>query len=191
MTIATRDPAQRGPRPVLIAVVAVLLGGLLAGSWLLAARAAHTAPPAAPQPSAQEQLEEVVAAQPDDVEARRRLGDLHFAADRFDAALEHYLVVLEHDPDQPETLARTGWIAFEGGEPDDAHRLVTRSLRRSSADPEALWYAAQIRLYGLDDEGGAIKPLRRLLARDDLTAAFRREIRQVLAVARGSSPDSG
>ena len=185
MTAVTAPAGQdAGPRPVVIALVAILLGALLTGGWLLAVRA-RSAP--APQPAPltpQEQLEQVVAAQPDDIEARRQLGDLHFAANRFDAALEQYLVVLERFPQQAQTLARAGWIAFEGGDSQTGHRLVSESLEIAERDPEALWYLAQIRLYGMDDAAGAVAPLRRLLQRDDLSAQLRRDARALLAAAR-------
>lgn len=181
------QPAEHdaGPRPVAIALVAILLGALLTGGWLLASRSTRIAaePPAALSP--QEQLEEVVAAQPDNIEARRRLGDLHFAANRFDQALEQYLVVLDAFPQQAQTLARAGWIAFEGGDSATANRLVNESLTVADRDPEALWYAAQIRMYGLNDPRAAVAPLRRLLERDDLSAQLRRDARRLLATARG------
>ena len=185
MTAVTAPGAEdSGPRPAVIALVAILLGALLTGGWLLAVRARTTPapPPAALTP--QEQLEQAVAAQPDDIEARRRLGDLHFADNRFDQALEQYLVVLERFPQQAQTLARAGWIAFEGGDSETGHRLVSESLEIAERDPEALWYLAQIRLYGMDDPAGAVAPLRTLLRRDDLSAQLRRDARALLAAAR-------
>lgn len=174
-----------GPRPAVFIVVALVLGALLAGAWLLTLRAAGAPVPAPAPLTPQQQLEQVVAAQPQNMEARRRLGDLHFAQDRFDHALEQYLVVLERFPQQAPTLARAGWIAFEGGDSDTAQRLVRESLAVAPDDPEALWYLAQIRMHGLDDPRGAVAPLRRLLARDDLDAQLRRDVRRLLAAARG------
>jgi tetratricopeptide (TPR) repeat protein len=172
------------PRPALIAVVALLLGAVLTGGWLLATSSSRTEPvPAAPA-SPEQQLAAIVAQQPENIEARRRLGDLHFTADRFDEALEQYLVVLEAFPQQAQTLARAGWIAFEGGDSATGERLIEESLGIAERDPEALWYLAQIRMYGLDDGDGAVEPLRRLLSRDDLSGQLRRDARRLLAAAR-------
>jgi predicted Zn-dependent protease len=171
------------PDPRVIALVALLLGVLLAGGWALAVRSTSEPPPPVTL-TPQQQLESIVAAEPDNIEARRRLGDLHFEADRFENALEQYLVVLERFPQQAQTLARAGWIAFEGGDSATGHRLVSESLSIAERDPEALWYLAQIRLYGLDDAKGAVAPLRRLLKRDDLSAGLRRDARRLLAAAR-------
>jgi tetratricopeptide (TPR) repeat protein len=176
--------AANEPRPALIAVVALLLGAVLTGGWMLATQNNRAEPrPAAPA-SPEQQLAAIVDEQPENVEARRRLGDLHFAEDRFDAALEQYLVVLDAFPQQAQTLARAGWIAFEGGDSATGERLVTESLAIARNDAEALWYLAQIRMYGLDDGDGAVAPLRRLLQRDDLSAQLRRDARRLLATAR-------
>jgi tetratricopeptide (TPR) repeat protein len=172
------------PRPALIAMVALLLGAVLTGGWLLATQSARGEPAPAAPASPEDQLAAIVAAQPENIEARRRLGDLHFAADRFDAALEQYLKVLDAFPQQAQTLARAGWIAFEGGDSATAVRLVDSSLAIAERDPEALWYLAQIHLYGLDDPDAAVVPLRRLLERDDLSAQLRRDARGLLATAR-------
>lgn len=186
MTATTVEGHEdRRPRPAVIAVVALLLGATLTGGWLLALRVGNTAPEPPPVLTPQEQLEQAVAAQPGDLEARRQLGDLHFTANRFDQALEQYLVVLERFPQQAQTLARAGWIAFEGGDSQTGHRLVSESLDIAERDPEALWYLAQIRLYGMEDPAGAVAPLRRLLRRSDLSAQLRRDARALLVTARG------
>lgn len=174
-----------GPPPTIFVLVALLLGALLAGGWLLAVRSTRAAAPVPAVLTPQEQLEQVVADQPDNIDARRRLGDLHFAEDRFDQALEQYLIVLERFPQQAQTLARAGWIAFEGGDSVTGHRLVRENLAVAHDDPEALWYLAQIRMHGLEDPQGAVAPLRRLLERDDLDAQLRRDVRRLLAEARG------
>ena len=169
---------------MVLVVVALLLGAALTGGWLLALRVGNTVPEAPPVLTPQEQLERAVAAQPGDIEARRRLGDLHFGANRFDQALEQYLVVLERFPQQAQTLARAGWIAFEGGDSVTGERLVSESLEIAERGPEALWYLAQIRVYGLDEGRGAVAPLRRLLERDDLSPQLRGDARELLARAR-------
>lgn len=184
MTTTTAPARGARARPAVIAAVAVLLGAVLTGGWWLALRAAQAQPQPAAIRGPQEQLETLVAAEPGNVEARRRLGDLHFAADRFDQALEHYLVVLERFPRQAQTLARAGWIAFEGGDSSTGQRLVEESLNVADGDPEALWYLAQIRMYGLDDPAGAVAPLRRLLDDEDLGTALRRDVRRLLQAAR-------
>jgi cytochrome c-type biogenesis protein CcmH/NrfG len=177
-------PADPEPRPGVILVVALLLGGLLTAGWFLASGRSQQPPAPAEPLSPREQLEAVLAQEPDNLPARRRLGDLHFAEDRFDQALAQYLVVLEAEPRDPLALARSGWIAFEGGDTDTAERLVSEALDVRPGDPEALWYLAQIRLYGGEDPAGAVLPLRTLLERDDLAPDLRRQARRLLRDAR-------
>lgn len=169
----------------LMMAATLLLGVLLVGVAVSVMRSAPVEPMAMEPGSRLEQLEAFVARNPDDLAAQMGLGDEYFAVNRYDAALDRYLTVLQVRPDEPRALARAGWIAFEGGDSNAAQRLVTQSLDVRPDDPEALWFLAQIRLYGLDDATGAVAPLRRLLGLDELSADLRREARTLLTRARG------
>jgi predicted Zn-dependent protease len=60
-----------------------------------------------------EPLQKVVAAQPDNEEARRRLADAFWALERFEPAVEHYRALAEHSPQDPRSWYGLGQ-SYEG-----------------------------------------------------------------------------
>jgi tetratricopeptide (TPR) repeat protein len=95
---------------------------------------------------------------------RLQLAHRYFDQQDLDAALEHYLAVLDREPN-PEALSRVGWITFLSGEPELAVQLLEESLARQPDDPVATWFLANVRLYGLGDPARAVPLLEELLAR--------------------------
>ncbi len=133
-----------------------------------------------------EEMEQVVAANPDVLGMRLALARRYFEAGEFDKALEHYMVILEKGP-QPEALANVGWMTYLSGRPDIAATFEERALELEPDYLPAAWFLANIRLEGLDDPQGAVAPLERLLAAKDLPADIRAAAEEMLATARGSS----
>lgn len=166
-----------GPPAAAMVAVAVLLGLLLGGGGLLALRQG-SAPAEAPAAVAETPA-------PDPLAVALERGDAHFAANRFDLALDQYMAVLRVQPDHPTALARAGWIAFEGGDDALAERLLQHSLDVRADNPEALWFLAQVRVHGTGDHERAAVVLRTLLARDDLGPAFRAKAERLLRQTGG------
>lgn len=110
-----------------------------------------------------EEMEAVVADNPDVIGMRLALAGRYFDAGEFDKALPHYLTVLEQDPDQPEALANIGWMTYLSDRPDVAEQYVERALAVDPDYVQAYWFLGNIRLVGLGDSAGAVDPLTRLL----------------------------
>ena len=190
MTSRAED-AIEPPSAWLLLVAAVVVAVVVAGAGVFAFRASSPAQAAEPVAAAnagdQTDREALVAAIDDDptnLAARLQLAHDYFDASEYDLALEQYLAVLRERPGHARSLARSGWIAFEGGDSRTAERLVGESLEASPDDAEALWFLGHIRLYGLREPQGATGPLTTLLARDDLSDTFRIQVEVLLERAR-------
>lgn len=135
-----------------------------------------------------EEMAAVVAENPDVVPMRLRLAHRYLDAGEDREALAHYLEVLERD-DHPEAMSHVGWILFNDGRAALADQLITESLERAPDDAEAMWFLANVRLYGTGDTEGAIDLLEQLLERDDL-GDQRTAVQQALTEARtgGDTP---
>lgn len=129
-----------------------------------------------------EELEQVVAENPDIVPMRVALARRYFEAEQYERALDHYQQILQRETEPPaEVLRNVGWILFTSSdETQAAANFVEESLRRSPDDPLSLWFLAVIRLDGLHDPDGAAELARRLLERDDLGPDERDAIEQLL-----------
>ena len=137
-----------------------------------------------------EELEEVVAANPEVVPMRLRLAHRYLDDGELDKAVEHYLQVLERE-DDPEAMSHLGWILFTQGRDDLAAPLLEESRRLDPQDPEARWFQANLLLYGQDDAAAAIPLLEDLLRRDDLGETERADVEATLREARerrGATP---
>ncbi|MEA2010717.1 MAG: tetratricopeptide repeat protein [Actinomycetota bacterium] len=129
-----------------------------------------------------QEMEAVVAQNPDIPGMRIALADRYVAEGNYSKGLEHYMVVLDLDPDDPEALARVGWLTFLSGEPSLAAPFVERALVIQPDFPQAYWFLANIRME-VGDAVGAIDPLQRLLAYE-LPIDVRAEAEALLAEAR-------
>lgn len=139
-----------------------------------------------------EQMEAVIAENPDIAPMRLALADRYFAEGEFSSALTHYMYVLDTlGVDDPGALANVGWMTYQSGVPDVAASFVERSLEIEPDGGVGYWYLANIRFYGLDDPAGAIAPLQNLLRYDNLPEELRRAAEDLLADAeatQGAAP---
>jgi len=128
-----------------------------------------------------EEMEAVVAANPDIVPMRLALADRYFNEGDFTDALRHYLVVLEDKGvEDPGALANVGWMSYLSNQPEVALSFVQRSLEIQPDGGMAFWYLANIEYYGLGDAAAAVEPLNKLLAYDNLPADLRTAAEQLL-----------
>lgn len=132
-----------------------------------------------------QELEDVVRANPDVVGMRSALADRYFARGDYDAAMSHYARVLEKQPRNPVAAARSGWILLQAGDVDAAAGLLSRALAAEPRSAEALWFEANLRLYGRDDAAGALAVLSRLRALPDVSPGVRQQADDLAAEAVG------
>ena len=90
-----------------------------------------------------EQMEEVVAQNPDVVGMRLALARRYFEAGEFDRALDHYFKVLELEQ-HPEALANIGWMTYLSGRPDIAVGYLEAALQRRPDYLPAQWFIANV-----------------------------------------------
>lgn len=114
-----------------------------------------------------EEMAAVVEANPEIVPMRLRLAHRYLDDGQPSPALAEYLEVLKR-VDDPEASAHAGWIVFNDGRTDLARELLDASLAARPDDPEAMWFLANVALFGEDDPEQALRLADALLARDDL-----------------------
>jgi tetratricopeptide (TPR) repeat protein len=110
-----------------------------------------------------EELEEVVAANPDVVPMRLALARRYVEAGEFSSALAHYLYILERGP-EPEALMYLGWMTHLSGDAATGESLLERSLDLQPDNVLAQWFLANVRYYGLGDIDGALPLLEAVIA---------------------------
>ncbi|MBA2337481.1 MAG: tetratricopeptide repeat protein [Acidimicrobiia bacterium] len=120
-----------------------------------------------------EEMEAVVARNPDVTGMRLALADRYFAAGEFDRAVDHYLIVLEQEPGNVTALGAVGWMTHLSGRSDIGLSYVERALAIDPDFAQGYWYLANIRAEGLGDPAGAVEPLRALLGFDGLPEEIR------------------
>lgn len=133
-----------------------------------------------------EEMELVIAENPDIVGMRLALAARYFEAAEFSDALRHYLYILDRQ-DNAEALANVGWMTFLSGDSETAIRFVERAIDVDAEHLQAYWFLANIRFFGFEDAAGAVSPLERLLAADGLPEDIRAEAQSLLAEARASA----
>lgn len=129
-----------------------------------------------------EELEEVIAANPDVVPMRLALARRYVEAGQFSAALPHYLYILERGP-EPEALMYLGWMTHLSGDPATGASLLERSLELQAGNVLAQWFLANVRYFGLGDTAGAIPLLEAVIASPDTPADIVDEAERMIAEA--------
>ncbi len=128
-----------------------------------------------------EEMEAVVAQNPDIPGMRLALADRYFVEGDFSNALTHYMYVLDAlEIKDPSALANVGWMTYVSGEAGIAESFVEESLRIQPDGGIAFWYLANIRARGLGDTAGAMEPLQQLLEYENLPEEIRTEAELLL-----------
>lgn len=109
------------------------------------------------------EMEAVVAENPNITGMRMALAELYVEEGNLSKALEHYMIVLEVEPENAEALTRVGWLTSVSGEPELAVVFFERALAIEPEYPQAYWFLAVAR-FDFGDMEGAIGPLEALLA---------------------------
>ncbi len=115
--------------------------------------------PVDPNSVTNEQLEAVVAQNPDINAMRLALADRYFDEEDYGPALDHYLFVVENNPTPAEegrALSRIGWMAYITGQPETAERYLQTSLTADPTNAETKLFLGFVLLYGLEDAEAAI-----------------------------------
>ncbi len=130
------------------------------------------------------EMEQVVADFPNVVSMRLALARRYFQAQQFSQALPHYFTVLDQVPTNPEALANLGWMTYlaDPNQSVTAEAYLERSLAAAPAYGDAMFYLANVRLYGLNDPAGA-RELLEALAAEDLPEEVAAVIEEMLAEA--------
>ena len=199
--VATREaPVGRSPRRVLV-------GGLILVAAVTAAIAfaARDTTPDGPQvasspggltvdPSSvsNEELEAIVAANPDVTAMRMALADRYFDAEELSPALSHYLYIADNSTSPAErshALARVGWMAYITSQAEAAAEYMELALNANPENAEAIVYKGFVTLYGLGDPEAAIPQLEEALELPNISDDVVGQIEQALADARdGETP---
>jgi len=108
------------------------------------------------------EMEAVVAENPNVAGMRMALAELYVEEGNLSKALDHYMIVLEIEPENPEALTRVGWLTSVSGEPGLAVPFFERALAIEPDYPQAYWFLANARI-DIGDKEGAIGPLEALL----------------------------
>jgi tetratricopeptide (TPR) repeat protein len=134
-----------------------------------------------------EDLEAVVAANPEVVGMRSALAMRYFEERNLPKAIEHQTIVADIEP-TADSLTVLGLFEFEGGAPADAATHLQAALELDPGYTPALWYLANVYLYGLDDGAAALPVLEELGAVEGLPDDIQHAVSEMIPIARGEEP---
>ena len=109
-----------------------------------------------------DEMEAVVAANPDVVPMRLALARRYVEAGDFSTALPHYMYVLDRGPNA-EALMYVGWMTYLSGDAATGEALLVRSLDMAPDVVLAQWFLANVRYTGLGDTAGALPLLQQVV----------------------------
>lgn len=161
-------------------------GGFVTGNEAVQG-AAGGPPPDTSVAVSDEQLEQAVAANPDVVGMRLALADRYVAQGEYGRAMRHYVEALRREPGNAEALAHQGWLLLQIEQPEEALESVEQALAIDPSLDDALWFKANIQLYGLGNPAAALTTLQELRARD-LTPQVRAQVDRLAATAEQRRP---
>ena len=159
-------------------------GGAVTGNEALGPAAEQGAAPRDLSTVTNEEMEEVVAENPEVIDMRLALAHRYLDAGEYMSAARHYLTVLDREPRNVAANAHHGWLLMQLGVPEDGMESVEKALAQNPRDVEARWFRANIALYGLSDTGTAISTLEQLRDRPDVEPDVRRQVETLLRAAR-------
>jgi tetratricopeptide (TPR) repeat protein len=133
-----------------------------------------------------EQMEEVVAANPDITDMRLALARRYVEEGDFSSALPHYLYVLNQGPNA-EALMYVGWMTYLSGDAETGASLLERSLAIDPGEVLAQWFLANVRYTGLGDVAGALPLLQEVIDSGQAPADIVTEARAMIDAAGDGS----
>jgi cytochrome c-type biogenesis protein CcmH/NrfG len=126
-----------------------------------------------------EQMEQVVAQNPDVIGMRLALARRYFEDGQFDKALDHYFEILDREQN-PEALANVGWMTYLSGRPDIAAGYLEAALRVQPDYLPAKWFLANVYVtLGRPDEAAGF--LTELADADDIPPEIEDGVSELLA----------
>lgn len=131
-----------------------------------------------------DEMEAVVRANPNVVGMRLALASRYVDAGQADRALPHYETALRQQPNNAEAHAHLAWALLQLGAGPEAASEIAKARRLDPALLDAMWFDANIRLYGVGDTAGAAAVLREMQARD-LTPQVAGQVQDLLTTAAG------
>ena len=130
-----------------------------------------------------EEMEAVVAANPDVISMRLALARRYVEAGDFSSALPHYFEVLEREERNPEALMYMGWMTYLSGDAATGVALIEQSLEAAPGDMLATWLLANAIYHGLDDRMRAVPLLEAVLASGEAPPEIVSQAEQMIAEA--------
>ena len=100
---------------------------------------------------------------PEDVSSRLALGDLYFAAGRFEEAIPWYEQALTLSPESFDVSTNLGVSYYYAGQTAQAIDQFERTLEVEPRDPRALLSLGIVRAFGLQDLEGAMELWERVI----------------------------
>ncbi len=187
---STRSPARMVAGTLIVAVVVAAVIGFVMRDAEPDPGGSSTAPGGLivdPASVSNEELEAVIAANPNINGMRMALADRYFEAGDYSPALGHYLYIADNAPtpaEETKVLARIGWMAYRTGLADEAASYLDASLTVDPANAEAIVFRGFVSLYGLDDPAAAIPQLEAALELPNLSDNVIGQIEDALRDAR-------
>ncbi len=139
-----------------------------------------------PGPEQTARLEDIAAASPTLVSMQVEVGKILADQGELFRAAIYFGDVLEQER-HPEAMAWMGWIAFQVGEFESAESFLVDALATAPDYPQAQWWLANVRLLGLNDPAGAVRPLESLITSGGVPEEFRAAAEDMLQEARAGS----
>ena len=131
-----------------------------------------------------EQMEEVVAQNPDVIGMRLALARRYFEEGTFDRALDHYFEILDREQ-HPEALANVGWMTYLSQRPDVAVGYLEAALVRQPDYLPAQWFISNVYVT-LGREAEAVPFLVGIIGTADVPAEIRESATTLLEQIEGS-----
>ena len=176
-------------------VAVATVGAASAGVLLLlnVARSDEATPPSAtPRDLSEvtnEEMEEVVAANPEVVPMRLALVERYLDAGEIGRAHGHAQEALERattPADRARSLRYVGWTIALLGRPADGETVLRESLAVEPDHPDSLWFLARVLFEGEARPADAVPLLEQILASPDLPADQRPSVEAKLDEARAA-----
>ncbi len=111
-----------------------------------------------------EEMEAVVAQNPEVIGMRLALARRYFDAGDLDLALDHYMIILNQER-HPEALVNVGWMTYLSGRPDVALGYIEAALQRQPGSLTATWFLGNIQ-YTLGNYEDAAEALTTIIEAD-------------------------